>query len=145
VSLEEFNPETKRATKTAIFERRTLERYRPLERAKPQAEALLVSLNETGRISWPRMESLTGRSASELQTNLDLSPTEIPRVELGNCGPLPQRQRARETCRCAGFQSKSIQLIAGMWKLSGRAAEGPGTGRDRSAPRLVVDSAFGCS
>src|ERR1017187_3234585 len=70
LSLEEFNPETKRATKTAIFERRTLERYRPVERAETAPEALLVSLNGTGRISWQRMESLTGRCASELQDEL---------------------------------------------------------------------------
>ena len=70
VSLEEFDPETKRATKTAIFDRRTLERYRPVERADTASEALLVSLNETGQISWPRMESLTGRGAAELQDEL---------------------------------------------------------------------------
>ena len=70
VSLEEFDPETKRATKTAIFDRRTLERYRPLERVETASEALLVSLNETGQISWPRIESLTGRSTYELQDEL---------------------------------------------------------------------------
>lgn len=70
VSLEEFNPETKRAVKTAIFDRRTLERYRPVERVETASEALLVSLNETGQIGWPRMESLTGRPASELQEEL---------------------------------------------------------------------------
>jgi N12 class adenine-specific DNA methylase len=70
LSLEEFNPETKRATKTAIFDRRTLERYRPVERAETASEALLVSLNETGQIQWPRMESLTGRSSAELQKEL---------------------------------------------------------------------------
>jgi N12 class adenine-specific DNA methylase len=70
VSLEEFDPETKRATKTAIFDRRTLERYRPVERVETAPEALLVSLNETGQVSWQRMESLTGRSASELQDEL---------------------------------------------------------------------------
>ena len=64
LSLEEFDPETKRATKTAIFDRRTLERYRPVERVETASEALLVSLNETGEINWPRMESLTGRSCS---------------------------------------------------------------------------------
>lgn len=69
-SLEEFDPETKRATKTAIFDRRTLERYRPVERVETASEALLVSLNETGQIAWPRMESLTGRPASELQEEL---------------------------------------------------------------------------
>ncbi len=70
LSLEDFNPETKRATKTPIFNRRTLERYRPVERAETASEALLVSLNETGGISWPRMESLTGRFAADLQEEL---------------------------------------------------------------------------
>ncbi|MGH9647083.1 MAG: DEAD/DEAH box helicase family protein, partial [Bryobacteraceae bacterium] len=70
LSLEDFDPETKRATKTAVFERRTLERYRPVERVETAPEALLVSLNETGQINWPRMESLTGRSAPELQEEL---------------------------------------------------------------------------
>ena len=69
-SLEEFNPETKQATKTAVFDRRTLERYRPVERTETAPEALLVSLNETGQITWPRMESLTGKPASELQAEL---------------------------------------------------------------------------
>jgi N12 class adenine-specific DNA methylase len=70
VSLEEFDPETKRATKAAIFDRRTLERYRPVERVETASEALLVSLNETGEINWARMESLTGRGTSELQDEL---------------------------------------------------------------------------
>jgi N12 class adenine-specific DNA methylase len=69
-SLEEFNPETKQANKTAIFERRTLERYRPVERVETASEALLVSLNETGQINWQRMEALTGKSASDLQDEL---------------------------------------------------------------------------
>ena len=70
LSLEEFNPETKSATKTAIFDRRTLERYRPVERVETASEALLVSLNETGQINWPRMEALTGKAASDLQDEL---------------------------------------------------------------------------
>lgn len=70
LSLEEFDPATKRANKTAIFERRTLERYRPVERAETASEALLVSLNETGEIRWPRMEALTRRSSTELQKEL---------------------------------------------------------------------------
>ena len=69
-SLEFYDPETKRATKTTVFERRTLERYRPVERVETASEALAVSLNETGEISWPRMESLTGRHTSELQDEL---------------------------------------------------------------------------
>jgi N12 class adenine-specific DNA methylase len=70
LSLEDFDAETKQASKTAVFERRTLERYRPIECVETASEALLVSLNETGLLNWPRMESLTGRSASELQEEL---------------------------------------------------------------------------
>ena len=70
LSLEEFNPETKVATKTAIFDRRTLERYRPVDRVETASEALLVSLNETGQINWPRMQALTGKPASDLQDEL---------------------------------------------------------------------------
>ena len=35
---------------------------RPVEHVETAAEALAVSLNETGEINWPRMEQLTGRS-----------------------------------------------------------------------------------
>jgi hypothetical protein len=48
LSLEVYDPESKRAAKTAIFERRTLERYKPVTHVETAAEALAVSLNETG-------------------------------------------------------------------------------------------------
>jgi N12 class adenine-specific DNA methylase len=70
LSLENFDPETKRATKAAIFERRTLERYKPVAHVETAAEALAVSLNETGEIHWPRMEAVTGRAARALQREL---------------------------------------------------------------------------
>jgi N12 class adenine-specific DNA methylase len=70
LSLENFDPETKRASKTAIFERRTLERYKPVAHVETASEALAVSLNETGEIHWPRMEAVTGRPARALQREL---------------------------------------------------------------------------
>jgi len=70
LSLENFDPVSKRATKTAIFERPTLERYRPVQHVEKASEALLVSLNETGRVDWPRMEALTQRKATELHGEL---------------------------------------------------------------------------
>jgi len=70
LSLENFDPEEKRATKTAIFERPTLERYRPVHHVEKASEALLVSLNEKGSIDWPRMEALTQKDATELQDEL---------------------------------------------------------------------------
>ena len=69
-ALENYDPETKRARKTAIFERRTLERYRPVAHVETAAEALAVSLNETGELHWPRMEQVTGRPARALQREL---------------------------------------------------------------------------
>jgi len=70
LSLENYNAETKRAAKTAIFERRTLERYKPIEHVETAAEALAVSLNETGDIHWPRMTQLTGHSPAHMQREL---------------------------------------------------------------------------
>jgi N12 class adenine-specific DNA methylase len=70
LSLENYAPDTKRASKTAVFERRTLERYRPVEHVDTAAEALAVSLNETGELRWPRMEQVTGRTATQLQREL---------------------------------------------------------------------------
>ncbi len=39
----------------------------PVEHIETAAEALAVSLNETGEIHWPRMEQLTGRTPRKLQ------------------------------------------------------------------------------
>ncbi len=41
-----------------------------MEHVETAAEALAVSLNETGEIHWPRMEQLTGRTAGQLQREL---------------------------------------------------------------------------
>ena len=70
LSLEHYDPETKRARKAAIFERRTLERYKPAEHVETAAEALAISLNETGAIHWGRMTQLTGNSEKHLQREL---------------------------------------------------------------------------
>jgi N12 class adenine-specific DNA methylase len=71
LSLENYDPETKLATKTAIFARRTLERYTPKDHVETAAEALAISLNETGAISWTRMAALTGHSARAMEYELD--------------------------------------------------------------------------
>ena len=95
LSLENYDPETKRATKTAIFERRTLERYKPVAHVETAAEALAVSLNETGEIDWPRMEAVTGRPRSRFAARAGqprlVQPGGRP---VGNRRPLPERRRA---------------------------------------------------
>jgi N12 class adenine-specific DNA methylase len=70
LSLEQYDAETGRAAKCAIFHQRTIERVKPVEYVESASEALLVSLNESGRIDWARMEALTGRERSELEEEL---------------------------------------------------------------------------
>jgi N12 class adenine-specific DNA methylase len=71
LSLENYDAEHKRASKTAIFERRTLQKYVPATHVDTAAEALAISLNETGGIDWKRMSSLTGHTARQMQPELD--------------------------------------------------------------------------
>lgn len=67
LSLEDsYDREANTARKAAIFTRRTAEPYQPPSKAETAVEALTISLSETGRVSWPRLTELTGRSAPEL-------------------------------------------------------------------------------
>ena len=70
LSLENYDMQTGRAAKTAVFFRRTLERYTPVDKVQTASEALLVSLNETGQIDWDRMERLTGQPPEQMQAEL---------------------------------------------------------------------------
>ena len=71
LSLENYDAEHKSASKTAIFKTRTLSKYVPASHVDTAAEALAISLNETGGIDWKRMSSLTGQTAKQLQQELD--------------------------------------------------------------------------
>ena len=71
LSLENnYDETTGKAKKAAIFERRTLDRYRPVVAVNTAVEALAVSLNELGRLDWQRMSSVTGRPTAALQQEL---------------------------------------------------------------------------
>jgi N12 class adenine-specific DNA methylase len=71
LSLENYDAEHKRASKTAIFSKRTLEKYKPATHVDTAAEALAISLNQTGGIDWNRMASLTGHNPKQMQHELD--------------------------------------------------------------------------
>jgi len=71
LSLENYDAEHRRATKTAIFTTRTLAKYKPPTHVDTAAEALAISLNETGGIDWKRMASLTGHNDRQMQAELD--------------------------------------------------------------------------
>jgi N12 class adenine-specific DNA methylase/2'-5' RNA ligase len=71
VSLErKWDPKTKTAEKSPIFKRRMLQPPKALEHTADAKDALYVSLNQTGRIDFERMEKLTGKGSTQLQSEL---------------------------------------------------------------------------
>ncbi len=71
LSLEEnYDAERNTAAKAAILSRRTTEPYRAPRQVETAAEALSVTLGETGRLDWGRMVALTGRDAPALVDEL---------------------------------------------------------------------------
>jgi hypothetical protein len=64
-SLEDYNEETKRAEKTAIFRERTIQQAKAPRLAETPKDALVMVLNETGRVDLDRMEALLSRPAEE--------------------------------------------------------------------------------
>jgi len=70
LSLEHYNEETKRATKATIFYERTIHHRQPVESASEPKEALLVSLNEQGRVDLDHMAGLLNKPAGEFLPDL---------------------------------------------------------------------------
>ncbi|MCL4787642.1 MAG: DEAD/DEAH box helicase family protein [Verrucomicrobia bacterium] len=70
LSLEHYNDETKVATKAAIFRERTIQHRQPIETAANAKEALLVTLNERGRVDLDHMAGLLGKPADEFLNDL---------------------------------------------------------------------------
>lgn len=70
LSLENYNDETKRATKAAIFRERTIHHKQSVESVSTPKEALLVTLNEKGRVDLERMSALLARPAEEILSDL---------------------------------------------------------------------------
>ncbi len=70
LSLEVYDEETKRAKKTAIFRERTIQYQKPIESVELPKEALIVSLNEKGRVDLDHMSALLGRSEDEFLPEL---------------------------------------------------------------------------
>ena len=70
LSLEHYNDETKRATKATIFTERTIHHRKPVETVAEPKEALLVSLNEQGRVDLDHMSGLLNKPADEFLPDL---------------------------------------------------------------------------
>lgn len=77
-SIEDYDEETGKGSKTAIFSRRVIGLYDPPDSADSAASALSISLNETGRIDWDRMEALTGKTTNSLVYELGDAIFKVP-------------------------------------------------------------------
>jgi len=70
LSLENYNDETKRATKATIFTERTIHHRQPVESVETPKEALLVALNECGCVDLDRMAGLLNKPVEEFLPDL---------------------------------------------------------------------------
>jgi N12 class adenine-specific DNA methylase len=70
LSLEQYDEETKRATKAAIFRERTIQKQRPVPQVSTPQEALLVTLNERGCVDLDFLAGLLHRKPSEFLPDL---------------------------------------------------------------------------
>ncbi len=69
-SLEDYNADANRATKTAIFRERTIQKPQRAVAAESPHDALILSLNEKGRVDLAYIETLLGRSADQFLPEL---------------------------------------------------------------------------
>lgn len=69
-SLENYNHETKQAAKTAIFHERTIHSAAPVLKAETAKDALVVTLNERGKVDLEHMAALLGKEVSDLTPEL---------------------------------------------------------------------------
>jgi len=70
LSLENYEEETSRAVKASVFRERTIHHKQPIQSVGSPKEALLVSLNEKGRVDLEHMASLLARPAEEFLPDL---------------------------------------------------------------------------
>jgi N12 class adenine-specific DNA methylase len=69
-SLEDYNPDTNRATKTAIFYERTIQKPQSAHTAESPHDALIFSLNAKGRVDLDYVGTLLGRAPEEFLPKL---------------------------------------------------------------------------
>jgi N12 class adenine-specific DNA methylase len=70
LSLEHYDEETNVAVKASIFRERTIHQKQPIESVETPKEALLVSLNEKGRVDLEHMAGLLDQSVEEFLPDL---------------------------------------------------------------------------
>ena len=71
LSLEHYDPDTRRAAKAAIFRERTVRPGRPPPDIKNTQDALLVTLGERGRVDLPYLSGLLHKKLSDFLPDLE--------------------------------------------------------------------------
>ena len=69
-ALENWNPETKQATKADIFAKNTIAPNRTVTTAKDVSEGLIVSVNQTGGVDTALIAKLTGKTEADVTREL---------------------------------------------------------------------------
>lgn len=69
-ALENWNPETKQATKADIFSKNTIAPNRTVTTAKDVSEGLIVSVNQTGGVDTTLIAKLTGKTEADVTREL---------------------------------------------------------------------------
>ncbi|MDQ6911278.1 MAG: DEAD/DEAH box helicase family protein [Verrucomicrobiota bacterium] len=69
-SLEDYDNDTKRATKAAIFRERTIQQAQPRRIAESAQDALILTLNDVGKVDLAHMETLLSRAPNEFLSEL---------------------------------------------------------------------------
>ena len=69
-ALENWNPETKKATKADIFSKNTITPNRTVTSAKDVAEGLIVSVNQTGGVDTALIARITGKTEADVTREL---------------------------------------------------------------------------
>ena len=69
-ALENWNPETKKATKADIFAKNTIAPNRTVTAAKDVSDGLIVSVNQTGGVDVPLIAKLTGKTEADVTREL---------------------------------------------------------------------------
>lgn len=83
-ALENVNEETKEATKTDIFYKRTIEPNKTIENVETSDEALIVSLNQKGYVDLDYMAEISNRDTQTLIEELESKIYRNPLVEEKN-------------------------------------------------------------
>ena len=69
-ALEQYDSETKTASKSDLFTKNTVAAHRTVTHAADVAEGLIISRNETGGVDLPRIAALTGKSEEDVTREL---------------------------------------------------------------------------